>query len=168
MIFTYLNHSSQWFGPQERHAIEKFLWSFIPVLFMFPPHEFNSTCGPLAPGHDEDPSEEQSTSINEEPVKTALHAAKHQHAQEGVSAQDLHTRLLKTAQENGQPKPQDTAGNEFDNLHHWSTYIVTLIIAVGLMGATAEFVSVDHCMWEHLVIRMLTAGCSLSRAQKQS
>lgn len=102
MIFTYLDHSPQQFGPQERRAIEKFLRSFIPVLFMFPPHEFNSACGPLAPGHDEDPSEEQSTSIDEEPAKTASRAAKQPHAQEGVSAQDLRTRLLKTAQENGQ------------------------------------------------------------------
>ncbi|KAI1789895.1 hypothetical protein LXA43DRAFT_545502 [Ganoderma leucocontextum] len=43
------------------------------------------------------------------------------------------------AQENYQRKPEDTTGNEDYTLHHWSTYIVTLIVAVGLMGATAEF-----------------------------
>lgn len=102
MIFSYLDHSPQQFGPQERRAIEKFLRSFIPVLFMFPPHEFNSACGPLAPGHDEDPSEEQSASIDDEPAKAASRAAKQQHPQEGVSAQDLRTRLLKTARENDQ------------------------------------------------------------------
>ena len=101
LVFSYLDHSPQQFGPQERRAIEKFLRSFIPVLFMFPPHEFNSACGPLAPGHDEDPSEEQSASIDDEPAKAASGGAKQQSEQEGVSAQDLRTRLLKTAQENG-------------------------------------------------------------------
>ncbi|PIL32583.1 transporter [Ganoderma sinense ZZ0214-1] len=44
-----------------------------------------------------------------------------------------------TAQENQQPNARNTATNEDGDLHHWSTYILTLVIAVGLMGATAEF-----------------------------
>ncbi|TBU34473.1 hypothetical protein BD311DRAFT_649726 [Dichomitus squalens] len=111
LVFSYLDHSPQQFGPQERRAIEKFLRSFIPVLFMFPPHEFNSACGPLAPGHDEDPSEAQSTSIDDEPAKTASGGAKQQPGQEGVSAQDLRTRLLKTARENAQDGGQDGASS---------------------------------------------------------
>ncbi|KAH9944008.1 uncharacterized protein BXZ73DRAFT_86987 [Epithele typhae] len=83
------------YGPAERRAIEKFLRTFVPTLFMLSPTEFNSACGPLAPGHDDDHSEEQSAAGDEDNSRQAPKDKR----QEGVSAQDLRTRLLKTAEE---------------------------------------------------------------------
>ncbi|KAI0324037.1 hypothetical protein GY45DRAFT_1314444 [Cubamyces sp. BRFM 1775] len=105
LIFSFLDHSPQQFSQAERRGIEKFLRTFIPTLFMFPLQEFNSACGPLAPGHEEDSAEEASPPVEDE---TAAKAAanvnvkppsQQQQQQEGVSAQDLRKRLLKTAQE---------------------------------------------------------------------
>ncbi|KAH9858239.1 hypothetical protein C2E23DRAFT_718829 [Lenzites betulinus] len=107
LVFTFLDHSPQQYSQAERRGIERFLRSFIPMLFMFSPQEFNSACGPLAPGHDEDSGEEASAvggddtgsvakPVDDDPVTTPLKN------QEGVSAQDLRTRLLKTAQDAAQ------------------------------------------------------------------
>lgn len=99
LVFTFLDHSSQTFSQAERRGIEKFLRQFIPVLFMISPSEFNHACGPLTPGHDDDPAEEQMIgSADDEHAK----ARTAKHVQEGVSAQDLRTRLLQTAQGDGQ------------------------------------------------------------------
>ncbi|TFK94930.1 hypothetical protein K466DRAFT_475201 [Polyporus arcularius HHB13444] len=95
LVFTFLDHSSQQYSPAERRGMEKFLRSFIPTLFMLSAQEFNAACGPLTPGPDDDPSEEQSALDDE-------HATEKETQQEGVSAQDLRTRLLKTAKDNPQ------------------------------------------------------------------
>lgn len=98
LVFTFLDHSSQHYSQAERRGIEKFLRSFIPTLFMLSSHEFNVACGPLTPGPDDDPSEDQSASIDDDHAKDAPPPEK-ENQREGVSAQDLRTRLLKTAQE---------------------------------------------------------------------
>ena len=98
LVFTFLDHSSQHYSPAERRGIERFLRSFVPTLFMLSAQEFNNACGPLAPGHDEDPSDERSASGDDEhPRAGARHPKSAQ--QEGVSAQDLRTRLLRTAEQ---------------------------------------------------------------------
>ncbi|KAI0375440.1 hypothetical protein BV20DRAFT_960592 [Pilatotrama ljubarskyi] len=110
LIFSYLDHSPQQYSMAERRGIERFLRAFIPVLFMFPPQEFNSACGPLTPGHEEDSAEEASLPADDENGTTAAAEAKAAAVdgentsppQEGVSAQDLRKRLLKTAQETAQ------------------------------------------------------------------
>ncbi|KAI0673570.1 hypothetical protein C8Q78DRAFT_1067868 [Trametes maxima] len=105
LIFSFLDHSPQQFSQPERRGIERFLRSFIPVLFMFPPQEFNSACGPLAPGHEEDSAEEASPAgddENDSATKASVTTTKAATLQEGVSAQDLRKRLLKTAQDAGQ------------------------------------------------------------------
>ncbi|KAI0718857.1 hypothetical protein C8T65DRAFT_637162 [Cerioporus squamosus] len=101
LVFTFLDHSSQQFSQAERRGMEKFLRSFIPTLFMLSAHEFNAACGPLTPCPDDDPSEEQSA-LDEEHAAAAPPPPEKQAQQEGVSAQDLRTRLLKTAQDNPQ------------------------------------------------------------------
>ena len=98
LVFTYLDHSSQQYSPAERRVVEKFLRSFVPTLFMLPLHEFNDACGPLAPGQDEDASEERSATGEDEQSRSTARNTKLSH-QEGVSAQDLRTRLLKTAEQ---------------------------------------------------------------------
>ena len=100
LVFSFLDHSSQHYSPAERRGIEKFLRSFVPTLFMLSAQEFNNACGPLAPGHDEDPSEERSaTGDIEEPQSVVTARNTKSTHQEGVSAQDLRTRLLKTAEQ---------------------------------------------------------------------
>ncbi|KAI0639840.1 hypothetical protein C8Q77DRAFT_1083126 [Trametes polyzona] len=108
LVFTFLDHSPQQYSQAERRGIERFLRSFIPTLFMFPPQEFDSVCGPLTPGHEDDSAEEEpSPPAGDSTGSAAAKAADGEPAaapssatqQEGVSAQDLRSRLLKTAQE---------------------------------------------------------------------
>ncbi|EIW64077.1 uncharacterized protein TRAVEDRAFT_32917 [Trametes versicolor FP-101664 SS1] len=106
LVFSFLDHSPQHYSPAERRGIERFLRSFIPSLFMFPPQEFNNACGPLAPGHDDDSAEDAASPPAGEDDGSVVKAAEDDTAsvpqQEGVSATDLRTRLLKTAQEKTQ------------------------------------------------------------------
>lgn len=106
LVFSFLDHSPQQYSPAERRGIERFLRSFIPILFMFPPQEFNNACGPLAPGHDDDSAEDAASPPAGEDDGSVVKAAEDDTAsapqQEGVSATDLRTRLLKTAQEKTQ------------------------------------------------------------------
>ncbi|KAI8981231.1 hypothetical protein BD414DRAFT_492058 [Trametes punicea] len=122
LIFSFLDHSPQQFSQAERRGIERFLRAFIPVLFMFPPHEFNSACGPLAPGHEDDSGEEASPPADENSIKATAAAdgvdAKTPSQQEGVSAQDLRKRLLKTAQETAQDGREDRTSSASSMVTH--------------------------------------------------
>ncbi|KAI0778618.1 hypothetical protein BD413DRAFT_510540 [Trametes elegans] len=114
LVFSFLDHSPQQYSQVERRGIERFLRAFIPVLFMFPPQEFNSACGPLAPGHEEDSAEEASpgpADADDENGSGAKPAAPPAQPQEGVSAQDLRTRLLETAQESAQDMQGQESGS---------------------------------------------------------
>ncbi|KAI0931347.1 hypothetical protein AcW2_000258 [Taiwanofungus camphoratus] len=106
MIFSFLDHSPTQYSPPERRSIERFLRSFIPVLFMFPSHEFNAACGPLEAGHEDDMAEDTFEGLDgvadDGPKASRDRNGKRQPSRgqsAGVSAGDLRKRLLKTVQE---------------------------------------------------------------------
>ncbi|CDO73182.1 hypothetical protein BN946_scf185007.g237 [Trametes cinnabarina] len=126
LVFSYLDHSPQQFSQAERRGIERFLRAFIPVLFMFSPQEFNNACGPLAPGHEDDSGEEASLPAADENGTKAAAAddgadANASAQQEGVSAQDLRKRLLKTAQENAQDRGENGSTSSASSMVTHST-----------------------------------------------
>ncbi|KAH8099312.1 hypothetical protein BXZ70DRAFT_943231 [Cristinia sonorae] len=106
MVYSFLDHSQSTWVPSERRAVERFLRSFVPVLFMFSSHEFNAACGPLDPagGDDEqmDVVEGSETTEDNRNGAGGRHSAggsQSQSASTGVAAGDLRKRLLKTVQE---------------------------------------------------------------------
>ncbi|KAI0784958.1 hypothetical protein C8Q75DRAFT_776889 [Abortiporus biennis] len=96
MIYSFLDHSQSQYSSQERRSVERFLRSFVPVLFMFSSHEFNEACGPLEPGHDDDHLDEAD--------RPGQHSVSATHSSSGVPPGDLRKRLLKTVQENAPRK----------------------------------------------------------------
>ncbi|KAF8140489.1 hypothetical protein EV363DRAFT_1152523 [Boletus edulis] len=48
LVYSFLDHSQAQYSPAERRAIEGFLCQFVPLLYMFPAHEFDAACGPSA------------------------------------------------------------------------------------------------------------------------
>jgi paired amphipathic helix protein Sin3a len=46
LVYSFLDHSQAQYSPPERRAIEGFLRQFVPLLYMFPAHEFDAACGP--------------------------------------------------------------------------------------------------------------------------
>jgi paired amphipathic helix protein Sin3a len=47
MIYSFLDHSAAQYSGEERRAVERFLRAFVPVLCMYPVHEFDAACGSL-------------------------------------------------------------------------------------------------------------------------
>ncbi|KAI9057085.1 hypothetical protein FKP32DRAFT_1584352 [Trametes sanguinea] len=140
LIFSYLDHSPQQFSQAERRGIERFLRAFIPVLFMFPAQEFNSACGPLAPGHEDDSGEEASLPADDENGTKAAAAddaadASASTQQEGVSAQDLRKRLLKTAQETAQDGRENSSTSSASSMVTHSTVSPS---AMGVNGGNVQ------------------------------
>lgn len=97
MIYSFLDHSQATYSPQERRSIEKFLRSFIPLLCVYPPAEFNAACGPLEGGghHDDDTHGSGRKSTGGSASASLAHSG----PGGGVAAGDLRKKLLKTAQE---------------------------------------------------------------------
>ncbi|KAG9314155.1 hypothetical protein JVU11DRAFT_4941 [Chiua virens] len=58
LVYSFLDHSQAQYSPAERRAIEGFLRQFVPLLFMFPAHEFDAVCGP-SDGLQDDDSEQE-------------------------------------------------------------------------------------------------------------
>jgi paired amphipathic helix protein Sin3a len=106
MVYSFLDHSQTLYSPQERRSIEKFLRSFIPVLFMCPTAEFNAACGALDGGHDDDGIDVHP--ISESQHNTGRSSGTPQAFQvTGIPASDLRKQLLKTAQEKSNTKDGD-------------------------------------------------------------
>lgn len=102
MIYSFLDHSQSQYSGVERRGIEKFLRSFIPILFMFPPHEFNAACGPLDANHEDEHMEDQVVPADEAAKSTRERTGRRSAAgahSSGVAPNDLRKRLLKTVQE---------------------------------------------------------------------
>lgn len=102
MIYSFLDHSQSQYSGAERRGVEKFLRSFIPLLFVFPPHEFNVACGPLDANHEDDHMDDR-TEVADEAAKstrerTGRRSATGAHSS-GVAPNDLRKRLLKTVQD---------------------------------------------------------------------
>lgn len=104
MVYSFLDHSQSQYSAMERRGIERFLRSFIPVLFTFPAHEFNAACGPLDTTHEDE-------HMDTEPIDATdrsggggggRRSASGAHASNtgiGIAPGDLRKRLLKTVQE---------------------------------------------------------------------
>ncbi|KAL0951709.1 hypothetical protein HGRIS_008384 [Hohenbuehelia grisea] len=98
MIYSFLDHSQTQYSPQERRTVERFLRSFVPLLFMYPAAEFNAACGPLdAAAQDEEANPEPSGHGGDTQRSAKKPSSASQPA--GVAAGDLRKKLLKTAQE---------------------------------------------------------------------
>ena len=54
LVYSFLDHSQAQYSPLERRAIEGFLRQFVPLLYMFPAHEFDAACGPSDAVQDDD------------------------------------------------------------------------------------------------------------------
>lgn len=54
LVYSFLDHSQAQYSPPERRAIEGFLRQFVPLLYMFPAHEFEVACGPSDGLQDDD------------------------------------------------------------------------------------------------------------------
>ena len=54
LVYSFLDHSQAQYSPPERRAIEGFLRQFVPLLYMFPAHEFDAACGPSDSLQDDD------------------------------------------------------------------------------------------------------------------
>lgn len=54
LVYSFLDHSQAQYSPPERRAIEGFLRQFVPLLYMFPAHEFDAACGPSDGLQDDD------------------------------------------------------------------------------------------------------------------
>ena len=54
LVRSFLDHSQAQYSPPERRAIEDFLRQFVPLLYMFPEHEFDIACGPSDGIQDDD------------------------------------------------------------------------------------------------------------------
>ncbi|KAF8560140.1 hypothetical protein OG21DRAFT_1401704 [Imleria badia] len=54
LVRSFLDHSQGQYSPPERRAIEDFLRQFVPLLYMFPEHEFDVACGPSDGMQDDD------------------------------------------------------------------------------------------------------------------
>ncbi|CCL98092.1 uncharacterized protein FIBRA_00086 [Fibroporia radiculosa] len=103
LIFSFLDRSPSMYSPAERRSVERFLRSFIPMVFMISPHELNIACGPLEPGHDDDPADDFTSLADGPDSKSGRDRGGKRQASgghsSGVSPGDLRKRLLKTAQE---------------------------------------------------------------------
>ena len=54
LVYSFLDHSQAQYSPSERRAIEGFLRQFVPLLYMFPAHEFDAVCAPSDGLQDDD------------------------------------------------------------------------------------------------------------------
>ncbi|KAH9950932.1 hypothetical protein B0H21DRAFT_720471 [Amylocystis lapponica] len=105
LIYHFIDHSPSVYSHAERRSVEGFLGVFIPVLFMFQPHDFNAAYGPLSVGHEEDTAGDSLAAGDgaDEGTKTSRDRSGKRQTSGGqstaVSAGALRKRLLKTAQE---------------------------------------------------------------------
>ena len=95
LVYSFLDHSNVQYSPQERRSVERFLRTFIPLLFMYPAAEFNAACAPLDAGQDDE--------WVHEPQRSGRRSTGSTHSN-GVLASDLRKKLLKTAQEKSSGK----------------------------------------------------------------
>ena len=105
LVYSFLDRSQVQYSPQERRAVEKFLRAWIPRLCNYPEAEFNAACAPLdggghhAPGDDEE-KEKDDGGLRSGKKTNGTSSASGANAQSnGVPANDLRKKLLKTAQE---------------------------------------------------------------------
>ena len=54
LVCSFLDHSQAQYSTLERRPIESFLRQFVPLLYMFPAHEFDTACGPSDGLQDDD------------------------------------------------------------------------------------------------------------------
>ncbi|KZT08526.1 uncharacterized protein LAESUDRAFT_648466 [Laetiporus sulphureus 93-53] len=104
LILSFLDHSMSQYSPAERRSIERFLHSFVPTLFMFAPQGFDSACGPLQPGHEDEVGDDLADGDGaDDSTKSGRdRSGKRQTSggqSVGVPPGDLRKRLLKTAQD---------------------------------------------------------------------
>ena len=88
MIYSFLDHSHPTYSQSERRSVEKFLHSFVQVLFTSSHHEFVPATGSIEFDNDADETD----------TRGGRQSASGSHSA-GVAAGDLRKRLLKTAQE---------------------------------------------------------------------
>ncbi|THV01430.1 hypothetical protein K435DRAFT_655423 [Dendrothele bispora CBS 962.96] len=101
MIYTFLDRSQGQYGSLERRSVERFLRTFVPLLFMYPAAEFNAAC---ASNHDGLSGDDDSiiADFGIENTKNGRRSAGSLQpgAQSGgVAAGDLRKKLLKTAKD---------------------------------------------------------------------
>jgi paired amphipathic helix protein Sin3a len=99
MVYSYLDHNPTQYSFQERRSIEKFLRSFVPLLCMYPAHEFNAEYEPM-----EELIEDEDVSTDADAAEAALGAPRSASDQgggsRGVQPSALRKRLMKRAREN--------------------------------------------------------------------
>lgn len=124
MIYSFLDHSQAHYSAAERRAIEQFLRSFVPTLFMFPAREFNAACGPLDSTHEDEhmdadvaePADEGQVRSAGGRRSTGGGGGAGASTSTGVAAGDLRKRLLKTQEDlpisrnaNANSNPKDSS-----------------------------------------------------------
>lgn len=99
MVYSFLDHSHPTYSPSERRAVEKFLESFVQVLFTSSHHEFAPATGSIEFNNDADEPE----------PRGGRQSVSGSHST-GVAAGDLRKRLLKTVQDNS-PRRKKNKGS---------------------------------------------------------
>jgi paired amphipathic helix protein Sin3a len=108
MAYSFLDHSQAIYGPQERRSLEKFIRSFMPILFMFSPVEFNAACGPDGT-QDDDIVADNDIDGQRNGRRSVVPSQASGGNVAGVPASDLRKKLLKTVQEKANKRDGDSS-----------------------------------------------------------